>query len=593
MAFKRVLEGATELKELITYEDETKQSVGKGKAGQVLKTDGSNTYWGEGGSGEIIKDVETVSSGGNPFVWNLETGERSEKIYLNTTLSYDEILAILKKVDLLEMVPNEMGEYVIMGNALQDPPVVGILWDIYVGYSLVLLDYSTSGSGFYVNTIWASHDDNGNENRTNNGWSFNPEHVPDGYLDIDELMTADLSALQPDSSLLDQATSDEEKQMMLNAVGGQNDKLSRLISSTTDFGGLQLEEDQLYRIPTDDTYRLVHAKNGVAFEVANEDDVSELGKRVEALEGGSETPIWQPSTGTFMLNAEFFTKDWYVGFPIDCEKGEYSISVADIGGGSNEILFSTIYEGGEDVNGAYFNFWPNENVSKMEYYTTTNELIVYKLSEDSFPDIQEFHDKNGDMELSYVNTSGVSFVELVQPISINSANINEYINPKLQPINAKLNELDDGVSVNRQEVTAITQTLGGVKQDIIALEQGQSALETRVQNLESNGGGSSAITDFTGAPSFPENLIINSEWEVNEAIKQELKSIDKFIYTDSVGVTAYFTLTSRIDLSDGNKNWGYLLFTTTINHPIDGIHNCYFQCDESVTYIKYYAVKVS
>lgn len=51
MAIKRVLAGATEIKELITYEDETKSSVGKGKAGQVLKTDGTNTYWGEcGGS---------------------------------------------------------------------------------------------------------------------------------------------------------------------------------------------------------------------------------------------------------------------------------------------------------------------------------------------------------------------------------------------------------------------------------------------------------------------------------------------------------------------------------------------------------------
>lgn len=51
MAIKRVLAGATEIKELITYEDETKTSVGKGKAGQVLKTDGTNTYWGEcGGS---------------------------------------------------------------------------------------------------------------------------------------------------------------------------------------------------------------------------------------------------------------------------------------------------------------------------------------------------------------------------------------------------------------------------------------------------------------------------------------------------------------------------------------------------------------
>lgn len=577
MAFKRILEGATELKELITYEDETKQSVGKGKAGQVLKTDGSNTYWGEGGSGEIIKDVETVSSGGNPFVWNLETGERSEKIYLNTTLSYDEILAILKQIDYVP-VPNVGIDAYSVGGV----PILGdSIWMAKEYFDEANFRYVISGSSY----LWTSHDDNGNENRTNNGWIFNPEHAPDGYLEL----TDELSGVLPESMPSDVTSMGFTDEF----VGTQNDKLSRLISSTTDFGGLQLEEDQLYRIPKDDTYRLVHAKNGVAFEVANEDDVSELDKRVEALEGGSETPIWQPSTGTFMLNAEFFTKDWYVGFPIDCEKGEYSISVADIGGGSNEIIFSTIYEGGEDVNGAYFNFWPNENVSKMEYYTTTNELIVYKLSEDSFPDIQEFHDKNGDMELSYVNTSGVSFVELVQPISINSANINDYINPKLQPINTKLNELDDGVSVNRQEVTAITQTLGGVKQDIIALEQGQSALETRVQNLESNGGGSSAITDFTGAPSFPENLIINSEWEVNEAVQQELKSIDKFIYTDSVGVTAYFTLTSRIDLSDGNKNWGYLLFTTTINHPIDGIHNCYFQCDESVTYIKYYAVKVS
>lgn len=50
MAIKRVLAGATEIKELITYEDETKESVGKGQAGQVLKTDGTNTYWGEGSS---------------------------------------------------------------------------------------------------------------------------------------------------------------------------------------------------------------------------------------------------------------------------------------------------------------------------------------------------------------------------------------------------------------------------------------------------------------------------------------------------------------------------------------------------------------
>lgn len=46
MAYKRILNGQTEIKELVTYSDNTKQEVGTGQPGQALLSDGVNTYWG-------------------------------------------------------------------------------------------------------------------------------------------------------------------------------------------------------------------------------------------------------------------------------------------------------------------------------------------------------------------------------------------------------------------------------------------------------------------------------------------------------------------------------------------------------------------
>lgn len=696
MAIKRVLAGATEIKELITYEDETKESVGKGQAGQVLKTDGTNTYWGEGGSVSLEAIKIAGSIDWESYDNTLEFTEENYQQFLKNKTAPVAINGITYTLSNADPNIEESGGYVEYYYTYQRITPDKI-YELSIGWNPTNYGYSdthyvyeigsqvsytpTLTEGTKIGTItidgtntdlYAPEGGGGSVDLSNYVDLNSEQHLSNKFLasntQIGEAKVVSVGSLTIAGVLKDKNNTNGESGQILSSTGaGVEWKTIELGSSAYtkitdevyfyDFVHIYIASNTLdgnYTIagqtaagmfiqtavtissgavslnfivdgsvetsydcaliapniykniekievgvgidvtPTESVYFVNYtstSENTDSFVLDVSPFIAPLYERITALEGGSETPIWQPSTGTFMLNAEFFTKDWYVGFPIDCAKGEYSISVLSTD--ESDIIFSTIYEGGEDVNGAYFYLWPTANVSKMEYYTTTNELVVYKLN--SFADIQEYHDKHGDLELAYVNTSGVSFVELGQPTPINSANINDYINPKLQPINAKLNELDDGVSVNRQEVTAITETLGGVKQDIIALEQGQSALENRVQTLESNSGGSRAITDFTGAPSFPENLIIDSEWEINnEAIRQELKSIDKFIYTDpNVGITAYFTLTSKIDISDGNGNWGYLLFTSTINHPIDGIHNCYFQCNEEVTYVKYYAVKVS